>query len=264
MSKKKIFEDYDGFVAKFETKKTTDDCYTPAEVYDCVLNYVRSKVDISKSEILRPFYPGGDYVNYDYPSNCVVIDNPPFSIITEIVKFYKSRGIKFFLFAPHLTLFTTGAYATAIVADADIIYENGAQVKTSFVSNLFKGVRAIGDPALRAALREINERNKANLPKYIYPDEVLTVSAVAWIISRGVYYEVGADDCEHIRSLESQRKQKKSIFGSGFLLSEKAAAEKAAAEKAAAEKAAAEKDSVIMWGLSAEERKIINSLGELI
>ena len=254
MSKKKIFENYDGFVAKFEHKKTTDDCYTPAEVYDCVLNYVISKVNISEAEIVRPFYPGGDYENYKYPNNCVVIDNPPFSIITEIVKFYKSRGIKFFLFAPQLTLFTAGAHATAIVADADIIYENGAQVKTSFVSNLFKGVRVIGDPALRAALREINERNKANLPKYSYPDEVLTVSAVAWIISRGVYYEVGVDDCEYIRSLESQRKQKKGIFGSGFLLSEKAAAEKAAAEK----------DNVIAWELSEEERRIVNTLGELI
>ena len=26
------FEDYEGFVDKFKTKKTTDDCYTPPEV----------------------------------------------------------------------------------------------------------------------------------------------------------------------------------------------------------------------------------------
>jgi len=46
------------------------------------------------------------------------------------------------------------------------------------------------------------------------------------------------------------------MFGSGFLLSEKAAAEKAAAEKAAAEKAAAQH-----WGLSEREKKIIRGLG---
>lgn len=33
---KHLFEDYDGFVEKFKPKKTTDDCYTPPDVYDCV------------------------------------------------------------------------------------------------------------------------------------------------------------------------------------------------------------------------------------
>jgi hypothetical protein len=41
------------------------------------------------------------------------------------------------------------------------------------------------------------------------------------------------------------------MFGSGFLLSEKAAAEKAAAEKAAA----------LRWELSEREKKIIRGLG---
>ena len=75
-----------------------------------------------------------------------------------------------------------------------------------------------------------------------------------------------SDIC-HIGGLDSQKKQKKGIFGAGFLLSEKAAAEKAAAEKATAEKAAAEKaatekDNTIMWELSERERKIIKSLGK--
>ena len=34
-SKKSLFADYEGFVDKFKPKKTTDDCYTPAEVYCC-------------------------------------------------------------------------------------------------------------------------------------------------------------------------------------------------------------------------------------
>lgn len=32
-SNKSIFDDYEGFLDKFVVKKTTDDCYTPKEVY---------------------------------------------------------------------------------------------------------------------------------------------------------------------------------------------------------------------------------------
>lgn len=56
---KKIFDDYESFVDKFKSRKTTDDCYTPPEVYNCVLNYVLEKCNIKESEIVRPFYPGG-------------------------------------------------------------------------------------------------------------------------------------------------------------------------------------------------------------
>lgn len=42
--KKELFNDYEGFVNKFKPKKTTDDCYTPPEVYNCVLNYVVKKM----------------------------------------------------------------------------------------------------------------------------------------------------------------------------------------------------------------------------
>lgn len=39
---KKKFNDYDGFVDKFKLKKTTDDCNTPPEVYDVVLQHVET------------------------------------------------------------------------------------------------------------------------------------------------------------------------------------------------------------------------------
>ena len=54
-------EEYEAFVEKFKPKKTTDDCYTPANVYEEVLNYVRETCDIEGLEVIRPFYPGGDY-----------------------------------------------------------------------------------------------------------------------------------------------------------------------------------------------------------
>ena len=57
-SQKSIFDDYEGFVEKFNPKKTTDDCYTPPAVYDYVLQYVADHCDIDGMTVVRPFYPG--------------------------------------------------------------------------------------------------------------------------------------------------------------------------------------------------------------
>lgn len=135
---KKSAETYEEFVAKFnkELSKTTDDCYTPQPVYEAVVGWLSERVDLRGREIVRPFYPGGDYVNEEYPENCIVIDNPPFSIISKIVRFYKANGIEFFLFAPGLTLFSCGFGKDVcyLVTDTQIVYENGAKVNTGFVT----------------------------------------------------------------------------------------------------------------------------------
>ena len=104
--RQETLEDYDSFVKKFDAEraKTTDDCYTPPAIYEAVLDWLKSKVDLSGKEIKRPFYPWGDYKTELYHSNCVVVDNPPFSIFSEILTFYIAMGVKFFLFAPALTL----------------------------------------------------------------------------------------------------------------------------------------------------------------
>ena len=126
-SRDEVFNDYDGFLDKFQAKKTTDDCYTPAPVYDAILDFVKTLTPLDGRPIVRPFYPGGDFVNYEYPENCVVIDNPPFSILSQIVRFYSAHNVPFFLFGPSLTLFTAqDCDVTYIIADSDIIYENGA------------------------------------------------------------------------------------------------------------------------------------------
>ena len=247
---KTLFEDYDGFVEKFKPKKTTDDCYTPPEVYDCVLKYVAGKFDISGYEIIRPFYPGGDYENISYSPRCIVVDNPPFSIISKIARFYIERGIKFFLFAPHLTLFSSNQDCTAIVCGADITYENGAKVKTSFLSNMFGDIRIMGDPVLYNDLDSINASQKVNLPKYQYPLNVLTVSMVTKYVENGMSIQFDKKEVYYCRGLDVQKKYKKSLFGNGFLLSEKAATEKAATEK----------DDTIIWELSDREWDIIKSL----
>lgn len=98
-------EEYQEFVEKFKPKKTTDDCYTPQLVYEAVADYVTEKYGVKKEKFVRPFYPGGDYTKENYKSDQVVVDNPPFSILAEILNFYNKNGVKFFLFAPHLTVF---------------------------------------------------------------------------------------------------------------------------------------------------------------
>ena len=259
-----LFDDYDGFLEKFEVKKTTDDCFTPPDIFKVVLDYVNDKCDIKNKKIIRPFFPGGDYENIEYPEDCVVIDNPPFSIISKICRFYLEKNIPFFLFAPHLTLFSSDIDVTHIVADATIKYANGAVVKTSFLSNMFGDVKILGDAELCSKFKEINRRDKVNKPKYKYSKNIATVSGIAWIISRGISIEIDKHHVKHHRCLDSQKKHGKGIFGSGFLLSEQAAAEQAAAEQAAAEQAAAEQaeeENVIEWEISKREREIIKRLG---
>ena len=126
------FEDYDGFVKKFEPKKTTDDCYTPPEVYEAVAGWVSERYGIDRADMVRPFWPGGDYEALDYPAGCCLVDNPPFSILQRIKEFYLERGVPFFLFAPTLTLFVVGAdRATAPawhrIASREISQEEGSR-----------------------------------------------------------------------------------------------------------------------------------------
>lgn len=263
--RKEKLEDYDSFVKKFdlERQKTTDDCYTPPAIYEAVLDWLKSKVDLSGKEIMRPFYPGGDYKKELYHSNCVVVDNPPFSILSEIATFYIDMGVKFFLFAPALTL-TSASIAgrkdvdvTYIVCGVTVTYANGAKVNTSFVSNLFGDVRLWCCHELYRAVKDVNDQllqeKKVNLPKYVYPNNV-TSAALLSKIAKGADLKIMKDDCYHISQLQSQKRLGKTIFGQGFLLSDKAAAEKAAAEKAAAGES-------IVWELSENEKRIIKQLG---
>lgn len=111
------------------------------------------------------------------------IDNPPFSILSQICRFYTERGIRFFLFAPALTLFSIAAgTCNYLPMSCRITYENGADVRTSFVTNL-------GDwkietvPELWRRVDELNTQNTcegaAELPGYTYPDCVMTPIRIA-------------------------------------------------------------------------------------
>ena len=248
-------EEYQEFLKKFEAKKTTDDCYTPDNIYEAVRDWAAEKYEIGNAAIVRPFYPGGDYKSEKYPSGCVVIDNPPFSIISEICEWYTSKKINFFLFAPTLTLLgIMRGSANYVACGCGVVYENGASVNTSFVTNM-GGNKIVAAADLREILDDENKKNikklHRELPKYSYPDEVLTATMLCYMAAHGVSLEISERDAHFIRALDAQKASGKALFGSGFLLSEKAAAEKAAAEKV----------NTDIWELSEREWKIVRGLG---
>lgn len=132
-------ESYEDFVNKFKGKKTSDDCFTPPEVYKIISDYFCNMLNIDPDKIIRPFWPGGDYKSEDY-SEKIVLDNPPFSKMKEITDFYNKNNIKFILFIDGKTWSKYSIKYGIDCCNASIIYENGARVKTCFVSNLWDGI----------------------------------------------------------------------------------------------------------------------------
>ena len=250
-----IDPEYQAFVDKFKPKKTTDDCYTPDNIYKVVLDWVVKEYGIDPDKVVRPFWPGGDYMSEDYPEGCTVVDNPPFSICTKITRDYNAAGIKFFLFCPYLTCFQASARendVTFIITSESITYENGADVGTAFVTNLDNEYRARAVPDLARAIKEANKINlrksKKEIPKYKLPDEICTAAMLGYMASHDTALNIRKEDAYFYKVLDAMRAQKKSgIFGGAFLLSEKAAAEKAAA---------------VEWQLSRAEKEIVRSLGK--
>ena len=246
-------EDYKAFVEKFEAKKTTDDCYTPPLVYETIADWVAKEYKVDKAKFVRPFRPGGDYQKEKYPAGSIVVDNPPFSIESEIIRFYTEKKQPFFLFAPGLTVFA-GAVKTAPVTVlctyAAITYENGATVQTSFITNLDNpDIVARAVPELTQLVQKANEEQlkekRRELPKYSYPVEVATAAMINYLSNHQTELRIRRKNVAFITELDSQKGTGKQIFGGGLLLSEKAAAEKAAATR---------------WPLSGRERQLIKAL----
>ena len=248
-----VINDYEGFVRKFEQKKTTDDCMTPPAVYEVVADYVAERYWLDKSSFVRPFWPGADYKTFDYKPGQVVVDNPPFSILSKIVAWYEEKGIDFFLFAPGLTAmgFARLPGRTVIFSDADIVYDNGANVLTAFVTSLEPENIAVADPVLCARVtdavrRTLEEKRETALPVYTYPHHIVTGALLQKYAHHGVPVLIRREDAVFVRKLDAQAAYKKVIFGGGLLLSERAAAERAAAH---------------IWALSDREKEIVKSLG---
>lgn len=244
--------EYAAFVEKFVPRKTTDECYTPRAVYDVVKNWAVERYDLQGREIVRPFYPGGDYENMEYPEGCVVIDNPPFSMISKITNFYWERVIPFFLFAPGLTLFSAGSgKCNYVLTDVRVRYENGAVINTGFVTNLGWAKLTVAQD-LRNELLKVNRNSKREaLPRYEYPEEVIGAHNLTSAVRGGLDIDVLADELHFCRGLDGQTKYKKAIYGAGFITTKEIAGKVQSATRR----------ETIRWELSEREREIARNLG---
>ena len=205
-------ETYEEFVAKFKKNapKTTDDCYTPQPVYEVVKEYALKLAGLTEETCtpVRPFYPGGDYRNYNYPADAYVIDNPPFSILSEIRQFYMERGIKYFLFAPEKTIFAcmNTCQDTRIPTDVTITYNNGAKVATAFVTNVLGSDILIKTaPELRKELRRtiaLTQGNKNNVlgVKNEYPRNLFPFQKVTAVLYAD--FQIKRSECEIIHKFK--------------------------------------------------------------
>ena len=258
---------YQEFKDKFKPKKTTDDCYTPENVYNVIAEWVAREYGLDRGDFVRPFYPGESYQDREYPDNCVVVDNPPFSILAEIITWYAGRGIRFFLFGPALTIFSARRVdVTYICTGATITYANGAEVCTSFITNM-DTCRARTAPDLYRMIQEENDKNvkgqKNHVPKYEFPDCVVTAAILQRWSKHGISYRLEKDDCVRISALDSMKEVGKSIFGGGYLLSEEAAKARAEADRQADEIVArgGVREVRTVWAISERERRIADRLG---
>lgn len=213
-----IDDDYRAFVEKFKPKKTTDDCYTPENVYNAVRDWTVEEYGINPAKILRPFYPGGDYIRARYPEGYTVVDNPPFSLISQIVTVYMRAGVPFLLFAPHLTSVNIAAGRTdftRLICNSSITYENGAQVNTDFVTNLDGRYCVRTVPKLRAAIMAADKENTAGktLPSYEYPPELMTATGIGTLSRFGVEWNLPKDEAIFVRALDAMKPEGRTIFG---------------------------------------------------
>ena len=115
----------------------------------------------------------------------------------------------------------------AVCAYGKLTYQNGAEVNTSFLTNL--------DPAQVRTAPELHRQ--------------ITAALMGKWSKYGVDLRIMPEDCTFVRKLDAMGG--KGIFGGGYLLSTRAAAERAAAEVARATR----------WELSDRERAIVKAMG---
>lgn len=259
------FNDYDSFVDKFKPKKTTDDCYTPDVVYDAIADWVANEYGVDKATFARPFFPGGDYEAEDYTDK-IVVDNPPFSLVSRIIQFYTEHEVPFFLFCPTLAgPVRYSDFCTVLPCGVKITYTNGAEVNTSFATNLEPhDIMMRTCPELWKAVDRANRENvaKTSIPKYQLPPEVLTSAQAYHFAEHGVSFALRRSEAIRIPRLDSMKETGKGIFGNGWLMSREATQRRLKAEEEKERnkvKENAEPDFV--FTLSRKEIDIIDSLG---
>ena len=134
-----------------------DEYYTPEPIMEIIDKYVEEKYGYNRKDFIKPFFPGGDYEKEDYTGK-IVVDNPPFSILSKIVDYYIKNDIKFFLFAQSTTVNVAckdkGVSIITIVRN--IVYKNGAEISTCFITNIPEKAYIVYDRELNEKIKEIH------------------------------------------------------------------------------------------------------------
>lgn len=193
---------------------TNDECYTSPELYDTVLKYAVERYNLQDKHIVRPFVPSGNYQQYVYDKNDVVIDNPPFSMTTEITKWYINHDIPFFLFINGLyaVSLSRGLHgkATMIATNANVSFYHKPKnkvIKLGFVTNLEpKNIVLRGDVALTNKLNSLTKKKALN--KFKYPENLIKNSDILKAIRSGVELQLTTNNCLFEDNLDYNKEHK--------------------------------------------------------
>lgn len=169
-------------------QKSTDEHYTPPHIYEIVKDWAEDTYKLAGKKIIRPFYPGEDYQRHDYDTDCVVIDNPPFSILSEITGWYIKRSIRFFLFAPALTAFSANKPGLSyVITNSKIKYLSGLQVLTNFVTNLDTTYKIRLEPELAQKLKT---KSQSPSQGYIWPKNLISGATLGKYVDAGLALKI--------------------------------------------------------------------------
>ena len=144
------------------------------------------------------------------------------------------------------------------MTDSEIVYENGARVRTGYITNAIKDVRIWLCPELSEAVAEACAEEDKTKQGFIYPDNIVTAATLGKIVKWGVELKIYKETCEAISSCDSADEQGRQLYGGGYILSEGAAAARTAAEKLAAARTAGVAPTRL--DLSPREKAIVKRL----
>lgn len=111
---------------------------------------------------------------------------------------------------------------------------------------------------LYKGLKAANKKTTKSLSKYKYPQNVITSTKIADFSKYDVNIEISKNDCFFINKLDAQKTLKKSMFGAGFLVSDKVTKQIMLGQNKLEQNKL--EQETICFELSDRERKIIDEL----
>lgn len=171
-------------------KRTSDDIMTPEANYEAVKNWAIDRFGLEGKRIVRPFWPGADYTTEEYDDDTIVIDNPPYSIERQIIRWYCQHNVRFFLYCNGLTAihcYTTKSETlpVGLVLVKDSIAFNESMVNVGFVTNLLEPGQLLLSGTLNDAISKSQKRMNRG-KKRSYPEHIYTAAALGKLGRDGI------------------------------------------------------------------------------